>query len=366
MSSPILRLEDVDKAFGSLQVLKKFSLEVARNEVVTLLGPSGCGKTTSLHLVAGIHSPDSGEIYLRGTPVTDLPPQRRGVSLLFQSWALFPHMTAEENIAFGLRMQRRPRKDIRKRVSDMLDLIRLQAAGRQFPSQLSGGMQQRVALARALVVDPDILLLDEPFSNLDENLRRAMEVETRQIQQRLGIAMLFVTHNQEEALVMSDRVAVMCGGKILQSGTPSEIYSTPASRFVASFVGNTNYFDGEIIRVTDTEVEIKAGELVFIVATSPSFVVGEEVTALARPEWIRVVDQVPNQDRLDVHVGTVTQVIYKGVTATVIVEVKGSPVEVLIQGEKEEWIPRVGQELAVEFNPSRMVILKKEVSSHEG
>src|SRR5688572_4868967 len=217
-------------------------LEVRDGEFLTLLGPSGCGKTTTLGLIAGFFPPTQGEIYLKGRPVADLPPFRRDIGVVFQDYALFPHMTAGENVAFGLKMRNLPKAEIGERVREALDLVQLAGLAERAPLQLSGGQRQRVALARALVIRPTVLLLDEPLSNLDLKLREEMRIEIAGLQRRLGITTVFVTHDQGEALVMSDRIAVMNAGRIEQIGRPAEIYEKPASRFVAEFIGRMNFF----------------------------------------------------------------------------------------------------------------------------
>ncbi|MEJ0020146.1 MAG: ABC transporter ATP-binding protein [Acetobacteraceae bacterium] len=243
MAEPALQLVSLTKRFGAATVVDAIDLAVAPGEFVTLLGPSGCGKTTTLNMVAGFLAPDGGAIRLQGKPVESLPPFRRDLGLVFQDYALFPHMSVAENVGFGLRMRRVPRAEIARRVSDALALVQLVGLGERRPLQLSGGQRQRVALARALVIQPAMLLLDEPLSNLDLKLREEMRVEISMLQRRLGIATIFVTHDQGEALTMSDRIAVMRAGRIEQIGTPSEIYERPATRFVAGFIGTANLIE---------------------------------------------------------------------------------------------------------------------------
>jgi putative spermidine/putrescine transport system ATP-binding protein len=240
VSEPALRLERIEKRYGATVAVAGIDLEVREGEFVTLLGPSGCGKTTTLGLIAGFFAPTQGEIYLKGRPVANLPPFKRDIGVVFQDYALFPHMTAGENVAFGLRMRNAPEAE--KRVREALELVQLTGLEDRRPLQLSGGQRQRVALARALVIRPTVLLLDEPLSNLDLKLREEMRVEIAGLQRRLGITTVFVTHDQGEALVMSDRVAVMNAGRIEQVGTPAEIYERPATRFVAEFIGRMNFF----------------------------------------------------------------------------------------------------------------------------
>jgi len=233
-------ISGVSKQYGDTMALQPLDLEVAAGELVSLLGPSGCGKTTTLRIVAG--SPDSGTIRFGTQDVTNVQPNRRGLGMVFQSYSLFPHMTVEENVAFGLRMRGVEGAERSRRVAQMLDIVHLASFAKRFPAQMSGGQQQRVALARALVTNPSVLLLDEPLAALDKNLREQMQFEIRDIQRRLGITTLLVTHDQEEALTMSDRVAVMCEGSLLQIGTPGSIYTRPRSRFVSAFLGTSNLF----------------------------------------------------------------------------------------------------------------------------
>ncbi|MDQ7820241.1 MAG: ABC transporter ATP-binding protein [Armatimonadota bacterium] len=282
-----VRLEGVSKRFGSTVAVRDVTLDVPEGCFFTLLGPSGCGKTTTLRIVAGFHLPDQGEVYIDEQRVTHLPPHRRRTAMVFQEYALFPHMTVFENVAYGLRMRRVPEDQVRARVAAALELVGLPGLGRAFPSQLSGGQQQRVALARALVVEPDVLLLDEPLSNLDAKLRVRVRGEIRQLQRQLGKTVLYVTHDQEEALAISDRIAVMEAGRVLQVGTPVEIYHRPAHRFVADFVGLANFLDGEVIgpdavRCAGVVVRLRGDGL------SPG-----RVTVMLRPEALRLHRQPP-------------------------------------------------------------------------
>ncbi|MDB5075481.1 MAG: ATP-binding component of putrescine transport system [Chloroflexi bacterium] len=244
--APSVELRGVSKRFGSVSAVDDVSLTVRKGEFLTLLGPSGCGKTTSLRIVAGFERPSGGTIHIDGQAVTALPPNKRNVNTVFQNYALFPHMNLAENVGFGLRMKRLGRADIERRVDEAMALVRLEGLGKRKPTQLSGGQQQRVALARALVNRPAVLLLDEPLGALDLKLRRAMQFELRHLNQSVGITFIYVTHDQEEALTMSDRIAVMSGGRILQIGTAQEIYEAPATRFVADFIGESNFLEGTI------------------------------------------------------------------------------------------------------------------------
>ncbi len=260
---PALRLRGLSKRFGSVVAVEDLSLDLAEGEFVTLLGPSGCGKTTALRLVAGFEGPDQGTVTFRGTDVTRWSPQRRGFGMVFQNYALFPHLDVGENVAFGLRSRGRPRNEIRRRVAEALQRVSLPGYGERAVQALSGGQQQRVALARALAIEPPLLLLDEPFSNLDADLRERTRTELRLLVKELEITALFVTHDQEEAFDLSDRIAVMSEGRVHQVGSPRELYRSPADRFVAGFVGRTNTLPGalEVAEEGRTRVRLEAGPL---------------------------------------------------------------------------------------------------------
>jgi len=240
MSEPLLRAEGLVKSFGDTRVLQDLSFEVKPAEFVTLLGPSGCGKTTTLRILAGLLSPDAGRVLLGGEDITFAPPEKRDVNTVFQNYALFPHMNVEKNISYGLRMRGVKKDEWKPRVQEMLRLVQLEGYEKRMPSELSGGQCQRVAIARSVILQPKILLLDEPLGALDLKLRRQMQIELKEIQKRLGIAFVYITHDQEEALNMSDRIAVMRDGRFEQVGTPEQVYDHPATRFVAEFIGQTN------------------------------------------------------------------------------------------------------------------------------
>src|SRR6266481_5961370 len=265
MTSAAIKLQNVTKIFdGKVVAVDEVTLDIAAGEFFSLLGPSGCGKTTSLRMIAGFELPDSGRVHVGGKDITDLPVHRRDMGMVFQSYALFPHRTVAENVAFGLRMREVPRPEIERRVKAALAQVALTGLEERKPGQLSGGQQQRVALARALVVEPPVLLCDEPLGALDRKLRQQMQFELKELQKRLGVTLVFVTHDQEEALAMSDRIAVMNGGKVEQVGAPTEIYNQPTTRFVADFIGDTNIFRGERVAT----------------ATGPALAVGKGLTMM--------------------------------------------------------------------------------------
>ena len=309
MPEPALRLVGIEKHYGAAVAVAGIDLDVNEGEFVTLLGPSGCGKTTTLGLIAGFFQPTAGEIYLKGKAVVDLPSFRRDIGVVFQDYALFPHMSAADNVGFGLRMRNVPQTEIAKRVADALDLVQLAGLGERRPLQLSGGQRQRVALARALVINPTVLLLDEPLSNLDLKLRDEMRIEIAGLQRRLGITTVFVTHDQGEALVMSNRIAVMNAGRIEQIGGPADIYERPATRFVAEFIGRMNFFSGKVTSVREVRT---ARGLVIAVPLPNGIAHGAEVHVAVRPERSRLARDKP-ETGLALR-GTVRQVLYLGAT----------------------------------------------------
>jgi iron(III) transport system ATP-binding protein len=289
-----LTLEDITKVFpsrgnvGEVTAVQDVDLEIEKGELVTLLGPSGCGKTTTLRMIAGFEFPTSGKISLDGQMINALPPHKRDMSMVFQSYALFPHLTVYENIAYGLHVQRLGKKNITERVNRALELVHLEGYGDRAPGQLSGGQQQRVALARALVMEPKVLLMDEPLSNLDAKLREEMRTEIRRIQKELNITSVYVTHDQIEAMTLSDRIVVMNEGVIEQIGTPVEIYRFPNSRFVANFIGRANFIDGVVLAQNHATLTVRSlGETVTLSNIKRHFREGEEVTLIVRPEMIQ-------------------------------------------------------------------------------
>ncbi|MDH5606529.1 MAG: spermidine/putrescine ABC transporter ATP-binding protein, partial [Anaerolineae bacterium] len=273
-----VELRGVGKKYGDVIAVNNVSVEIKDGEFFSLLGPSGCGKTTSLRLIAGLETLDSGEILLHGNKMKNIPPFERPVNTVFQNYALFPHLTVERNVAFGLEMRKVPKAEIKSRVAEALQMVRMAEMGSRRPNQLSGGQQQRIALARALVNRPEVLLLDEPLGALDLKLRKAMQLELKQLQEHVGITFIYVTHDQEEALAMSDRIAVMNKGKILQIGSPEDIYERPQSRFVADFTGETNFLEGKIAGIKGEEVEVLLEDQTKVKAqTTSSVEIGQAV-----------------------------------------------------------------------------------------
>ena len=289
-----LTLADVSKSFGTMHAVTDLNLSVEKGEFVSLLGPSGCGKTTTLQMIAGFVQTTSGRIVLDGRDITDMKPNQRGLGIVFQSYALFPHMTVAQNVSFGLQMRRVSKKESDERVREALALVRLEALAQRFPRELSGGQRQRVALARAIVIAPPVLLLDEPMSNLDAKLREEMQFELRAIQRRIGTTTIMVTHDQSEALSISDRVVVMEAGRITQVDTPYHAYERPENRFVSEFIGKANLFSGTVVAADDARTQIDLGAERIDIGHGPHSqqlerpAIGDAVTICIRPEKVRL------------------------------------------------------------------------------
>ncbi len=313
MESVLLRLENISVKFDDDQILDRVNLDIHDREFVTLLGPSGCGKTTTLRIIGGFVIQDEGKVYFQGKDISALPPHKRPLNTIFQKYALFPHLNVHENIAFGLRIKKLPEKEIRKKVNEMLALVNLKGFNKRNINSLSGGQQQRVAIARALANEPKVLLLDEPLGALDLKLRKDMQIELKNIQQKSGITFIYVTHDQEEALSMSDTVVVMDGGIIQQIGTPIDIYNEPQNAFVADFIGESNILDG--VMREDYKVAFSGNAFNCL---DKGFAKNEPVDVVVRPEDI---DIVPAENGM--LSGTVTSVVFKGVHFEIIVEING-------------------------------------------
>jgi putative spermidine/putrescine transport system ATP-binding protein len=347
-----LRVEGLEKNFGAVAAVRGVDLDVPSGTFFTLLGPSGCGKTTILRSIAGIYTPDRGRILLDGVEVTTRPIHARNMALVFQNHALFPHMTAFDNVAFGLRMRRVPRTELRTRVDEALALVRLDGLGARMPAELSGGQQQRVALARALVVRPSLLLLDEPLSNLDARLRDELRVELRALQHRLGVSTILVTHDIEEAFVLSDRVAVLRAGRIEQVGAPRELYRTPTTRFVANFVGPANEIaltsietaDGTVCGTTDTGLRLRLPQDVAATAGRPAWLI-------VRPEHLSVAPG-PLSNRLD---AVVDDLVYAGAGTICRLRVGGTALSMQIPGEATALT--LGARVSVGWDEADSVVL---------
>jgi len=307
-----VQLKGVKKWYGPVAAVKGIDLAITRGEMVSFLGPSGCGKTTTLRMIAGLEEPDEGEIVIRGTTMNDIPTYRRNIGMVFQNYALFPHMTVFDNIAFGLSMRKESRSNIAVKVKEVMSLVRLETMADRLPSQLSGGQRQRVALARALVTKPNVLLLDEPLGALDKKLREQMQIEIRMLQREVGITTIFVTHDQEEALTLSDRIVVMNGGAIVQMGSPQEIYQRPATPFVSEFIGVSNAIAAVAGERTGgwLEVSLRDSGASVRVSAEEAAQRGQPVEISVRPEHIVLGDS--HAEGYNVLQGTVSHVIYTG------------------------------------------------------
>lgn len=305
-----INLRNVHKSFGNTEVIKGIDMFVRKNEFLTLLGPSGCGKTTLLRMIGGFEEPTDGEVILNGKVINKLPPHKRSINTIFQKYALFPHMNVEENIAFGLKIKKIPKREIKEKVEKMLKLVNLEGYEKRKSSELSGGQQQRIAIARALVNEPKVLLLDEPLGALDLKLRKEMQKELKDMQERLGITFIFVTHDQEEALTMSDTIVVLDKGEIQQVGTPEQIYNKPKNCFVAKFIGETNILEGKIIE--DFLVEFSNTTFK---CSGTGFSSGENVDVVVRPEDIRLVEA--SRGSIE---GIVEDVFFRGVYYEILIK----------------------------------------------
>ena len=357
-----LTLSQVQKRFpgGGAAAVQDFSLDVDRGEFVSFLGPSGCGKTTTLRMIAGFERPTAGTITVDGKDITNRPPNQRNVGMVFQSYALFPNMTVADNIGFGLKVRRRPKKDIDKRVTELLELIHLEDRGNRYPWQLSGGQQQRIALARALAIEPQVLLLDEPLSALDAKIRIVLRKEIRAIQRQLGITTVYVTHDQEEALSLSDRVVVMSDGRIEQIGTPSQIYNFPSTAFVASFVGTLNLVNAGVIDASTGRLSIDGQEIRASKVTTDASGDGR-VTLALRPEGISLGEGGAGSNRLT---GTVEDVNFLGSIVRIRVRLSedqaGEPPSIVALdtfNEPHLKVPDVGQPVTISFPPEASFVL---------
>jgi len=312
-SAPIVELRGVTKRYGEHAALLNFSLEIRRGEFLTLLGPSGSGKTTILRLIAGFEQPQSGQIFIEGRDASTSPPYHRNVNTVFQHYALFPHLTVAENVSFGLERKKTPLAEMRERVKAVLDLVELPGKEDRYPSQLSGGEKQRVALARAVVLEPAVLLLDEPLGALDEKLRKQMQVELKRLHERLKITFIFVTHDQAEALVMSDRIAVLGRGRLEQVGSPEEIYERPRTRFVAEFMGVENFFEAKLAgqELSAFRFETNSG-LILWAGSANGAAIGSAATLAVRPEALRISASQFETESLNQLAGEIVEALYEG------------------------------------------------------
>ncbi|MDG4901080.1 MULTISPECIES: ABC transporter ATP-binding protein [unclassified Mesorhizobium] len=349
---PAVEFRDIDIAYGKFVAVRDFSLSIRKGSFVTLLGPSGCGKTTILRSIAGLVDISGGQIMIDGRRVDDVPIYKRNIGLVFQSYALFPHKSVFDNVAFGLKYRNVPKPEIARRVGQALDMVRLPGSEKKLPSQLSGGQQQRIALARAIVFEPQVLLLDEPLSALDANMREEMRVEIKKIQKATGITAIFVTHDQEEALSMSDRIVVMNAGSVEQIGTPEEVYERPATAFVADFLGKANMLAGTVSRSDgQIAVTLAAGQTVHVTSPRP-LAPGSKVTVVVRPQKLSV-GAAAGTNQLS---GRVVSTSYLGGSAIYEIDF-GGKTSIRANAPINGRIVREGETIEVGFDPSSCVLL---------
>ena len=368
MSEPAVEVNGVTKRFGDSVALHPVDFTVEPGEFVSILGPSGCGKTTLLRIISGFETPSAGTVRIQGEDVTDVPPHRRPTNIVFQRGALFPHMNVFDNVAFGPRSRKESESAIKARVNEMLEVVRLGEFATRRPSQLSGGQQQRVALARALVNLPSALLLDEPLGALDLKLREAMQIELKRIQREVGITFIFVTHDQHEALTMSDRIAVMSQGRVEQIGTPEEIYHRPASVFVAGFIGTANLLPAKVVEVTASTVTVvtRAGASISTDADQRRFAIDQDVTVMIRPERLQLTRRLLTQSGVDHLAVTLTDLIFQGASSKAILcTADGTELVGDIELDDEARSVRPGDELFCTWGPGSAYLLS-ETTQHAG
>jgi len=356
-----IEIKSLFKRFNKVVAVNRIQLDIKKGEMLTLLGPSGCGKTTTLRCIAGLEKPENGDIVIDGKPMLSkgfVQPSKRGIGMVFQNYAVWPHMKVYNNVAYGLKLQKLPKKDIREKTRDVLELVGLGGLEDRYPSQLSGGQQQRVALARALVRNPKVLLLDEPLSNLDAKLREELRFEIKSLVRRMGITAVYVTHDQAEAMVISDRIAVMHAGNVVQVGSAKEIYEKPANRFVADFIGTMNFISGEINQVYQDKEQVSvrtdfSDNLLCMMSHAGENKSGEKAYASIRPEDVEVFAEPP-QESQNVFKGTIDNKAYLGNFLYLFVSVNGTKVRVQIS----HYLPQEeGQEIYLFLNPQKCKLL---------
>jgi len=354
-----IKIDNLFKKFGTMVAVNHIHLEVKKGEILTLLGPSGCGKTTTLRCIAGLERPDEGDVLIDGKPMFSqgfVPPSQREIGMVFQNYAVWPHLRVFDNVAYGLKLQKLPKDEIKKRVNEVLESVGLSGLGKRYPGQLSGGQQQRVALARALVRNPKVLLLDEPLSNLDAKLRERMRFEIKSLVRRMNMTSVYVTHDQAEAMVISDRIAVMESGNIVQVGAPEEIYKKPANRFVADFIGTTNFIPGEIAEIRESQISVTTefGQKILCkVFDSATAVPKQKVHVSIRPEDIEVHTE-PSGARDNVFKGTIMHRAYLGNFLNFFVNVDHTMIRVQAPYHLRQ---KEGEELYLYLNPEKCIAL---------
>ena len=366
--SPDIRFVGVSKWFGDVVAVDKIDLSVERGAFFSFLGPSGCGKTTSLRLIAGFDQPTEGDVFISGTSVVGIPSHKRPVNMVFQNYALFPHMNVADNIAYGLRQRnpKPPKQEIAKRVDETLELVRLSGFGKRRSWELSGGQQQRVALARALINHPTVLLLDEPLAALDRKLRREMQMELQTLQREVGITFILVTHDQEEALSMSDRICIMREGQIIQSGSPRELYDEPVNRYVADFVGKTNFFNGKVVTANKSSISINSESCAVLVGAkskgAPTPKIGSNACVAVRPEMISISAADEKDNHADITIkGHVKNRIFLGEHSEYLIVTEGFGDVLVLSPKTNESNCRIfapGDHVSISWMPEAVLVLE--------
>ena len=361
--SHVVELKGVTKRFENITAVDGASISVNRREIFSLLGPSGCGKTTTLRLIAGLETPDDGKILINGKVVNNVPPYERPSNTIFQRLALFPHMTVEENLAFGLKLKRVPKEELKQRIREILKVVGLEGYERRRPNQLSGGQQQRIALARSLVLEPEVLLLDEPLSSLDRKLRKEMQVELKRIQRNVGTTFVYVTHDQKVALAISDRIAIMVDGKIVEIDTPTNIYERPKTKFAGRFVGASNTFTGKVVSKKNAMIQVETESGLKISALGDKKIsVGENVEIVVRPERLTVLPENVSDETDNRVIGEIEEVTYQGeFTELEITLTSGDKMAVRLANKAgrlgENGTPRKGDRVAVSWARNDCIVL---------
>jgi len=357
----ILKVNNLSKSFGNVKAVQGVNFEAAEGEVLSLLGPSGCGKTTTLRCIAGFENPDRGEIYLDNRKITSIPPEKRGIGMVFQNYALWPHMTVYGNLAFGLQIRKVPKPEIDKRIKKVLNIVQLEGYENRYPRQMSGGQQQRIAMARALVFEPEIMLLDEPLSNLDAQLREEMRFEFTELQKKLGITAVYVTHDQAEALVISDKIVILNQGEIVQSGSPKEIYSNPKNKFVAGFIAVTSFINGRIDSFTEEKkkVIVKTDDGLVIHGFNNSFDIGQKVSVAMRMNVIKFIQDENKNDKNTVNMfrGKIIQSSYLG--NIIDYKIKVGNWEVRTNSDAK-YNFKIGEEVTFYLSPEDIIVTREE------
>ena len=357
----ILKVNNLSKSFGKVKAVREVTFEATEGKVLSLLGPSGCGKTTTLRCIAGFENPDRGEIYLDDRKITSIPPEKRGIGMVFQNYALWPHMTVYGNLAFSLQIRKVPKPEIDKRIKKVLSMVQLEGYENRYPRQMSGGQQQRIAMARALVFEPEIMLLDEPLSNLDAQLREEMRFEFTELQRKLGITAVYVTHDQAEALVISDKIVILDQGKIVQSGSPKDIYSNPKNKFVAGFIAVTSFINGRIDSFTEEKkkVIVKTDDGLAIHGFNNSFDIGQKVSVAMRMNVIKFIQNENKNDKNTVNMfrGKIIQSSYLG--NIIDYKIKVGNWEVRTNSDAK-YNFKIGEEVTFYLSPEDIIVTREE------